>query len=103
MVAIREGFGVLKMSTEQTTINLGDEYGDALRDALRAVLLKNKAIGVDKSWGVGGAQELEILKVKLGDDLVTIESETYIGLTISGPKLVVDRLAAEVRAELRVD
>ena len=88
------------MSTEQTTINLGDEYDDVLRDALRMVLLKKKATGIGKSWGVGGSQEIEVLKVRLGDDLVTIESETYIGLTISGPKLIVERLAEAVRAEL---
>lgn len=88
------------MSTEQMTINLGDEYDDGLRDALRIVLLKNKAAGVDKSWGIGVSQEIEVLKVKLGDGLVTIESETYIGLSISGPKLIVERLAEEVHAEL---
>jgi hypothetical protein len=89
------------MDAEQTIINLGDEYDDVLRGALRLVLLKSNATGVDKSWGVGGSQEIEMFKVKLGDDLITIESETYIGLTISGPKLIVERLAAEVRNELK--
>lgn len=86
------------MSNEQATINLGDEYDDVLRDALRRVLLENKAVGIDKSWGVGGSQEIENLKVRVGEDVVLIESETYIGLSISGPKLIVEKLAAEVRA-----
>ncbi|QDQ26690.1 hypothetical protein FNU76_10125 [Chitinimonas arctica] len=88
------------MSIEQTTINLGDEYDNALRDALRAVLLNNKAMGVDTSWGIGGSQEIAMSKVRLGDGLITIESETYIGLTISGPKQIVEKLAEEVRKEL---
>jgi hypothetical protein len=87
------------MNNEQTTINLGDEYDDVLRDVLRSVLLENQATGIDKSWGIGGSQEIEILKVRLGDDLVTVEAETYIGLTISGPKLTVEKLAEEVRVK----
>ncbi len=90
------------MSTEQTTINLGDEYDDILRDALRIVLLKNKAPGVDKTWGVGGSQEIDVVTVRLGDDLIKIEAETYIGITISGLKLIIERLAEEVRAELKI-
>lgn len=88
------------MSKELKTINLGDEFDDALRDVLRIVLLKNQAVGVDTSWGVGGSQEIEVLKVRLGDDLVTIESETYIGLTISGEKSLVEKIAEEVNIEL---
>lgn len=87
------------MSKEQKTINLGDEFDDALRDMLRIVLLKNQAVGVDKLWGVGGSQEIEVLQVRLGDELVTIESETYIGLTISGEKSLVEKIAKEVNIE----
>ena len=84
------------MDIEQTKIILGDEYDDDLRDALRVVLLNNGAVGLDKSWGVGGSQEIETLQVKLGNDLITIESETFVGLTIKGPKLVAENLAQQV-------
>lgn len=84
------------MSKGQKTTNLGDEFDDALRDMLRIVLLKNQAVAVDKLWGVGGSQEIEVLQVRLGDELVTIESETYIGLTISGEKSLVEKIAKEV-------
>ncbi|MEI2456433.1 hypothetical protein [Lysobacter firmicutimachus] len=88
------------MSTDQITINFGDEHDDALRDALRAVFIENQAILLDASWGMGGSQQLETLKVRLGEVLVTIESETYIGLTITGPTSTVEMLVEEARAKL---
>jgi hypothetical protein len=88
------------MNTERTTIDLGDEYDGVLKSALLQVLAKNNAEGIGESWGVGGSQEIESLNVELGGHLVTIEAETYVGLTISGAKCIVEKLAAEVRAEL---
>ncbi|MBX9399964.1 hypothetical protein K4L06_01475 [Lysobacter sp. BMK333-48F3] len=88
------------MSTDQITINFGDEHDDALRDALRTVLIENQAIFLNGSWGMGGSQQLETLKVGLGEVLVTIESETYIGLTITGPTSTVEMLVEEARGKL---
>jgi hypothetical protein len=88
------------VSKELETIVLGDEHDDALRDALRIVLVSCGAVGVDASWAVGGSQEVETIQIKLGSDLVTIESETFVGLTISGPKLVIDDIAKQVRRQL---
>ncbi|MBE7372942.1 hypothetical protein [Pseudomonas lopnurensis] len=90
------------MVKETETIILGDEYDDALRDALRAVLLRNGAVGINKSWGVGGSQEIESLVIRLGSDLITIESETFVGLTIAGPKVVVEDIVLQVRRQLTV-
>jgi hypothetical protein len=90
------------MGKETATIILGDEYDDALRDALRAVLVRNGAVGIDKSWGVGGSQEIEALVIRLGSDLITIEAETFVGLTVAGPKAVVEDIALQVRQQLRV-
>jgi hypothetical protein len=84
------------MITEPVTIILGDEYDDNLRVALRAALVESGAIGLGGSWGVGGSQEIETLEVTVGDALVTIESETFVGLTVTGPKPVVERIAESV-------
>ncbi|MFP5424138.1 MAG: hypothetical protein ACLGID_22135 [Gammaproteobacteria bacterium] len=81
---------------EETTIILGDEYDDILRETLCSVLIKNGAIGIDNSWGVGGTQEIETLVIRLGSNLIKIEAETFIGLTISGPKTVVEEIALQV-------
>lgn len=88
------------MSKELTTIILGNEYDDAIRDALRTVLVRIGAVGIGKSWGVGGSQEIETLRVQLDTDVVTIEAETFVGLTITGPKAVVDNLALQVKQQL---
>jgi hypothetical protein len=82
------------------TIVLGDEYDDALRAALGIVLRRNGVIENEKFWGVGGSQEVEILKIKFGNDVITIESETYVGLSITGPISVVDRISEQVHQQL---
>ncbi|AZG14876.1 hypothetical protein [Cupriavidus pauculus] len=84
------------MGTEEATIILGNEYDDALRDAIHTVLVRNGAVGIDKLWGVGGSQEIENLVVRLGIDLITIEAETFVGLTIAGPKAIVEDIARQV-------
>jgi hypothetical protein len=89
------------MSTENTRIRLGDEYDDVLKAVLVAVLTARGAVGAGSSWGVGGSQERDTARVKLGDAVITIESETYMGLTIEGPRSIVEALAQEVRERLR--
>lgn len=88
------------MAKETQRIILGDEYDEVLREALHAVLLRNGAIDVDKSWGIGGSQEIEILIISLGSDVITIEAETFVGLSVSGPKTVVEEIALQVRRQL---
>ncbi|MBK5301684.1 MULTISPECIES: hypothetical protein [Gammaproteobacteria] len=90
------------ISTESISIRLGDEYDDVLRAALVSVLLSRGAVGAGSSWGVGGSQELDTARVKIGEEVITIESETYMGLTIEGPKLVVEALAKEISERLDV-
>lgn len=90
------------MSKETAKIILGDEYDDVVRDALRTVLVRSGAVGIDETWGIGGSQEIEVLVIRIGSDLVTIEAETFIGLTVTGPKAVVEDIALLVRQQLRV-
>jgi len=78
------------------TIVLGDEYDDDLRAALGATLHELGAVSLDQSWGLAGSQELSTHQVCIGPDVVTIESETYIGLSITGTEETVDRIAASV-------
>jgi len=69
------------MRNQLETIVLGDEYDDGLRNAMRVVLVNGGAVGIDASWEVGGSQEIEKIQVRLGSDLITIESETFIALS----------------------
>jgi hypothetical protein len=80
---------------------LGDEYDEVLRDALRTVLIENGAIGIDKSWGVGGSQEIESVQVRIGEKLITIESETFVGLTVTGAKSVIEKIADQVNKKIK--
>lgn len=94
--------GVLKMASKVVVLVLGDEYDNALREVLRAVLENSGAVEIDKSWGVGGSQEIERLVVALGDASISIEAETFVGITISGPKGVVEDIALQVKRRLLV-
>jgi hypothetical protein len=78
------------------TITLGPEYDDALRETLKAVLRGLGAIAGQSSWGVGGSQEVDSLVVSVEGQPLTVESETYVGLTITGNAQVVDKVAALV-------
>ncbi|MEN4921818.1 hypothetical protein ABE485_24350 [Achromobacter spanius] len=85
------------MSVGNEIIFLGNEFDDELRRVLVAVLERNGAVLVDEFWGVGGSQEVERMLFRIGSDVITIEAETYVGLTICGPKLVVADIAQQVR------
>lgn len=75
---------------------LGDEYDDALRHALMDCLAELGADIAARQWGLGGSQIIDTTKVSLGKDLLVVEAETYVGLSISGEARVVDRVAASL-------
>lgn len=78
-------------------ITLGAEHDEKLFSSLKEVLSSLDAIELDSSWGVGGSQELSEWKIKIGDEILEIESETYIGLSISGEAGLVRRIASLVK------
>jgi len=90
------------MSEEQVSITLGDEYDDTLRETLRIVLARNGAVMNESSWHIGGSQEIESQNVEIEGAKITIEAETFVGLTISGPKPIIDKLACEVHEKTRI-
>jgi hypothetical protein len=82
---------------------LGDEYDEALRQIVMDCLA---AMGADveaRQWGLGGSQIIDTCKVSLGRDLLVVESETYVGLSIRGEARLVDRVAALVAAKTTKD
>lgn len=86
---------------KQRTATLGPEYDDATREALKAVLLELGASKIDVSWGVGGSQEIESAVVKIRGRTITVQAETYIGLTIAGDDDLVSSVADRVSQRLR--
>ena len=49
------------MTSQPMTIRLGDEFDDALRDAVRTALVEMGAVPGATSWGLGGSQVIETL------------------------------------------
>lgn len=86
--------------TTKKKILLGDEYDDRLREALLATLRDLGAQTVDQWAGVGGSQQLDSLEIRIGDNTVLVEAETYMGLTIYGDADLVDRVEAGVRERM---
>ena len=84
------------MNPEETTITLGEEYDERLWAALRVVLLGNGAVEVERSWGVGGSQEITTLTVRVHQAVVRVVAETYMGLSLVGPHSIVGPLAQSV-------
>jgi len=83
------------------SVTLGSEYDDATFEALRLALASLNATRAGTSWGVGGSQEIGTFEVVVGGSPLTVESETYIGLTITGEEELVDTVTALVREKLR--
>jgi hypothetical protein len=86
---------------QNRTVRLGDEYDDALREALVAVLRELGGYSESHEWGVGGSQEIENLEVDVRGQRVVVESETYVGLSITGEDSLVSRIEALVRLRLQ--
>ena len=72
---------------------LGEEFDDDLREVLKDVLRELGATALRKDWGVAGSQELETVEVSLRGRIVTIEAETYVGLSVSGHEDDVNEIA----------
>lgn len=79
-----------------STIVLGGEYDAGLRARLLEVLQDRGATPLRTSWALAGSQELAVFKVRIGQEIVTIEAETYVGLSISGNPALVRQIADEV-------
>lgn len=82
------------------TIVLGPEHDPALRSAVIEVLRELDAELQDRSWGVAGSQEVERVVARLPMGTIVVESETYAGLSISGPMALVERVVTLVRQKL---
>lgn len=85
-----------KASNDKTVI-LGDEYDDALRARLFDVL---RDLGAQTSTGeraLAGSQDVEICRLLLDGADVVVEAETYIGLSLSGPADIVDKVIRALR------
>ncbi|HDR8973235.1 hypothetical protein SB768_19315 [Burkholderia sp. SIMBA_043] len=77
------------MKSDIVKIVVGDEYDEALRKALSIAISEIGAEVVDKSGGVAGSQDLEVLVINVGGETIKIEAETFVGISVEGPELTV--------------
>lgn len=83
---------------DRKTIAIGPELDPSLRQTLRDVLDGMGAEGPEAWWTVSGAADDDAVVVTIEGEAVTIEAPTYVGLTISGERVVVEEIAAMVAA-----
>ncbi|WP_157370767.1 hypothetical protein [Vulgatibacter incomptus] len=81
-------------------VRIGDEYDQRVWTALRDVLSELGLVVNSEEWGVGGSQELITIVVSAGSKTLTIESETYLGVSVAGEPELVAEVAARVAGRL---
>lgn len=83
------------MTTEKKII-LGSECDDLLWRKLQSVIAELGGRLEKKKWGLVGSQEVESFEAKIRGDILSIESETYIGVSISGKCALVDKIKSMI-------
>ncbi len=72
------------------TVILGSEFDQDLRKRVMDVMRELGASVTSGDWAVAGSQEIETLVADLHGHAITIEAETYIGLSATGEEVVID-------------
>ena len=80
-------------TVDSKTILLGAEHDDRLRLILREVLKTLASTKPRHEW----SPDIETLDVDIEGRSIRVEAETYIGLSISGPADLVDRICELVK------
>ncbi|MBK1865282.1 hypothetical protein [Taklimakanibacter albus] len=84
------------------TIMLGKEYDEELKARLVATLISLGAVHLSSDWAVAGSQELAGFSVSLSGEILKVESETYVGLSIFGPAELVDEIIFAMNARQQI-
>lgn len=79
------------MSVE-VSFNLGPEYDGALWQRLRGAIKYLGGYIESNEWGIAGSQEVIEYKVVFGSNIILVESETYIGITITGDAELINKI-----------
>jgi len=74
---------------------VGPEHEDTLYENLGEALQKQGFDLTDKWFGMAGSQDISRWIVKSNEGRLTIESETYIGLTVKGSKILIEKVKNE--------
>lgn len=83
------------------TVILRQEHDQNLRDTLMHVLRQLGASLISRNRAVAGSQEIETVLLQLAGQEITIEAETYVGLSITGDEKTVHEILGRVRQAIR--
>lgn len=78
------------------TWHVGSETDDLLLEALRLALEAEGFTARTKSWGVAGSQEVIEVDFESSAGTVRLTSETYEGVTLSGPSEILNLLRTRI-------
>ena len=71
---------------------VGDEYDEKVWASLKSAIQELNGKVIDEQSALAGSQELNRFEVDIEGDKVEIESETYIGVSISGSFELIKRI-----------
>ncbi|MDN5097021.1 hypothetical protein O8C85_00555 [Aliarcobacter butzleri] len=83
------------------TLLLGDEYDDFLFETLINILKSMRAKYESRLDAIIGSQDISKFIVNLNDEEIIIERETYIGLTITGNKKIINNIVSLIEMTLK--
>jgi hypothetical protein len=84
------------MENEKKII-LGEEYDEVLIERLKSFLVNDGAIFKDKKEALAGSQDYVSYELEYQGDIIRIEIETYIGVSITGKESIVDHVFKELK------
>ncbi len=82
-------------------IVIGNEYDDNLKDALSLALKQMGAKEISKINALVGSQDISIYEFLVKNEIIRVEFETYIGLSLIGPKNLIREIEENIQLILK--
>ena len=82
-------------------IVIGNEYDDNLKDALSLALKQMGAKEISKINALVGSQDISIYEFLVKNEIIRVEFETYIGLSLIGPKNLIMEIEENIQLILK--
>ena len=78
------------------SIIIGDEYDNKLINLLFIILKEMGSTKINETEALAGSQDYYLASFNINNSIITVEIETYIGITLNGPseliRIIMDRI-----------
>ena len=78
------------------SIIIGDEYDNKLINLLFIILKEMGDTKINETEALAGSQDYYLASFNINNSIITVEIETYIGITLNGPseliRIIMDRI-----------